>query len=187
MSSPGRLFVVAGPSGAGKTTVIKRALDSVDVHLSVSATTRRPRPGERDGVDYIFITEPEFARLVEQGAFLEWEEVYGNSYGTLRSQVEAALERGEDVLLEIDVKGALTVKGNAPDAHLVFIMPPSEEALKERLEGRETDDPGEINARLEVAPLELEVGKSKFDCVIVNDDIDAAVEELVKVLKGETR
>lgn len=177
--------MVAGPSGAGKTTVIRRALASVPMHLSVSATTRKPRPGETDGVDYRFIPQDEFKRLVASDAFLEWEEVYGNRYGTLKSQVEGALARGENVLLEIDVKGALAVKCKVPDAHLVFIMPPSPEALKGRLEGRETDDATEIIKRLDVAPWELEVGERDFDETIVNDDLDEAVGELVSVLRGE--
>jgi guanylate kinase len=185
MIEEGKLFVVAGPSGAGKTTVIRKALESVPMHLSVSATTRGPRPGETDGVDYVFIPEEEFRRLAAADAFLEWEEVYGNRYGTLRSQVEGALARGEDVLLEIDVKGALAVKCKVPDAHLVFIMPPSAEELKGRLEGRETDDASEIDKRLTVAPWELEVGERDFDRIIVNDDLEEAVRELIRVLRGE--
>jgi guanylate kinase len=182
----GRLFVVAGPSGAGKTTVIKRALDSVPMHLSVSATTRAPRPGENDGVDYVFVDEDEFNKLIEAEALLEWEKVYGNYYGTPRAPVEQALERGEDVLLEIDVKGAISVQCTMPDAHLVFIMPPTPEALKERLQGRETDDVEEIARRLEVAPWELELGESEFDQVIVNDDLDEAVARLEEILRGES-
>ncbi|MHB8896359.1 MAG: guanylate kinase [Candidatus Geothermincolia bacterium] len=184
MSGRGRLFVVAGPSGAGKTTVIRRALESVDMHLSVSATTRAPRPGEVDGVDYTFITEEEFKRLEEADAFLEWEEVYGNRYGTPRGPVEAAIERGENVLLEIDVKGALAVKCKMPGAFLVFIMPPSEAVLRDRLEGR-ADGKTEIDKRLEIAPWELEVGARDFDEIIVNDDLEDAVHRLVRVLRGE--
>jgi len=177
--------VVAGPSGAGKTTVIKKALEALNMHLSVSATTRLPRPGEVDGVDYTFISDEEFTGLIEKDAFLEWEEVYGNRYGTPMGPVRAALERGEDVLLEIDVKGALAVRCKVPDARLVFIMPPSEEALKERLEGR-ADGKTEIDKRLEVAPWELEVGARDFDDLVVNDDLDEAVDRLVKVLRGES-
>jgi guanylate kinase len=184
MTGKGRLIVVAGPSGAGKTTVIKRALTFVDMHLSVSATTRAPRPGEVDGVDYTFISEEEFARLVQDDAFLEWEEVYGNRYGTPSAPVEESLGRGEDVLLEIDVKGALAVRCKVPDALLVFIMPPSEDALKERLEGR-ADGKTEIDKRLVVAPWELEVGARDFDELVVNDDLDQAVQKLVGVLRGE--
>jgi guanylate kinase len=185
MTEKGKLFVVAGPSGAGKTTVIRRALDSVPMHLSVSATTRKPRPGETDGIDYLFVSEEEFKRLVAADAFLEWEEVYGNRYGTLKSHVNNAVARGENVLLEIDVKGALAVKCKVPDAHLVFITPPSRRVLKDRLEGRETDDTSEISKRLDVAPWELEVGERDFDEVIVNDDLDEAVARLVSVLRGE--
>jgi guanylate kinase len=185
MTDTGRLFVIAGPSGAGKTTVIGKALESVDLHLSVSATTRPMRPGEVDGVDYRFISEEEFKRLVEADAFLEWEEVYGNRYGTLREQVEGALERGENVLLEIDVKGALAVKCKMPGAFLVFLKPPTADVLKDRLEGR-ADGKTEIDKRLEVAPWELEVGDRDFDEIIVNDDLDEAVAKLVSVLRGES-
>jgi guanylate kinase len=184
MSAEGKLFVVAGPSGAGKTTVIKKALESVSVHLSVSATTRSPRPGEVDGRDYHFISEEEFERLIAREQFLEWEVVYSNRYGTPRGQVEGALERGEDVLLEIDVKGALAVKCKMPEARLIFVMPPTEDVLKERLVGR-ADGKTEIDARLEVAPWELEVGARDFDEIIVNDDLDEAATRLVRVLKGE--
>lgn len=177
--------MVAGPSGAGKTTVIRKALESVDLHLSVSATTRPARPGEVDGVDYRFISEEEFKRLAEADAFLEWEEVYGNRYGTLRSQVEGALERGENVLLEIDVKGALAVRCKMAGAFLVFLKPPTASVLKDRLEGR-ADGKTEIDKRLEVAPWELEVGDRDFDEIIVNDDLSEAVAKLVRVLRGES-
>jgi guanylate kinase len=181
----GRLFVVAGPSGAGKTSVIKKALESVSLHLSVSATTRPQRAGEVDGVDYSFITDEKFEHLVEEEAFLEWEDVYGKRYGTLRAPVEDALERGEDVLLEIDVKGALDVKRKVPEARLIFVRPPCEDHLRERLAARDTDDAAEISKRLEVAPWELEVGDREFTEKIVNDDLDEAVARLIQILKGE--
>lgn len=181
----GTLFVIAGPSGAGKTSVIRKALESVSLHLSVSATTRSLREGEVDGVDYRFITDDEFEHMIEKDAFLEWEEVYGKRYGTPRAPVEEALRRGEDVLLEIDVKGALDVKRKMPQARLVFVRPPSERHLRERLEARDTDHVAEIDKRLEVAPWELEVGEREFEEKIVNDDLDEAVEKLVEILKGE--
>ncbi|PKQ27624.1 MAG: guanylate kinase [Candidatus Anoxymicrobium japonicum] len=185
MSEKGKPFVVSGPSGAGKTTVIKKALEVAPVHLSISATTRRKRRGEVSGVDYVFMSEDEFKRLVDDGAFFEWAEVYGNFYGTLKSQVESVLERGEDVLLELDVVGALTVKRKAPEARLIFIMPSREELLTDRLEGRETDNKNEISARLKVAPRELEVGVRDFDDIIVNDNLDEAVLKLVMILREE--
>ena len=177
--------MVAGPSGAGKTSVIKKALESVSLHLSVSATTRAQRAGEVDGVDYSFITDEKFDSLIAADAFLEWEEVYGKRYGTLRAPVEEALERGEDVLLEIDVKGALDVKRKMTEARLVFVRPPCERHLRERLQARDTDHSSEIDKRLEVAPWELEVGEREFEQKIVNDDLDEAVEMLVEILKGE--
>ena len=136
-------------------------------------------------MDYSFITDEKFEHLVEEEAFLEWEDVYGKRYGTLRAPVEDALERGEDVLLEIDVKGALDVKRKMPEASLVFVRPPREDHLRERLAARDTDDAAEISKRLEVAPWELEVGDREFTEKIVNDDLDEAVARLIRILKGE--
>jgi guanylate kinase len=185
MDKRGMVFVVAGPSGAGKDTLIKRALQEVPAHLSVSATTRAPREGEEDGRDYHFLGEEEFDRLVAEGAFLEWANVFGGKYGTLASEVEETRERGIDVILEIDVQGALQVKEKLPDAEFVFIMPPSLEALADRLRRRGLDSGREIDHRLKTAPGEIEVGKHAFDGIIVNDDLEKATEELIRVLKGE--
>jgi len=182
MVKKGRIFVIAGPSGAGKDTLIKRAIENLDVHLSVSATTRKPRPGEVEGSDYRFLSDREFDRLVASDAFLEWKDVYDNRYGTLKCEVEDAISAGLDVILEIDVKGALDIKSRVEDAVLVFIMPPSMEELEARLRGREADPESEIKTRTEIAPWEIEMGEKEFEIVIVNDDIDRAVGELAMVL-----
>jgi guanylate kinase len=178
----GRIFVIAGPSGAGKDTLIKRAIEDLNVRLSVSATTRKPRPGEVDGRDYRFLSDRKFDRLVASEAFLEWKDVYGNRYGTLKSDVEDAISAGLDVILEIDVKGALDIKSRVEEAILVFIMPPSMEELEARLRGREADQESEIKTRTEIAPWEMEMGEKEFEIVIVNDDIDKAAGELAMIL-----
>lgn len=179
----GRLFVVSGPSGAGKGTVVRKALARrPDVRLSVSATTRPPRPGERDGVEYRFVSEPEFRRMREAGELLESAEVYGNLYGTPRSDVEAALDAGRDVLCELDIQGAESVRRAAPDAVLVFIEPPSVDALRTRLEDRGTEGPEELARRMDAAAAELR-RKALFDHVVVNDDADEAAAALVRILE----
>ncbi|MBU1672440.1 MAG: guanylate kinase [Actinobacteria bacterium] len=186
MDSRGTVFVVAGPSGAGKDTLIKRALQVVPrARLSISATTRAPREGEEHGRDYHFLTEDEFDRLVGEGAFLEWARVFSGRYGTLSSDVEKMRDEGIDVILEIDVQGALQVKDKLPDARFVFIMPSSLEVLEERLRRRGLDSEPEIGKRLGIAPKEIEIGKREFDVIIVNDELEKATEELVSVLKGE--
>ncbi len=186
MKKAGRVFVVAGPSGAGKGTLIRRVLsETPGVHYAVSATTRAPRQGEVHGKDYYFLGEEEFNRLIEQGEFLELEEVYGNRYGTLKSEVDDAVSSGRDVLIEVDVKGALTIRSQLAGALMVFIMPPSMEELESRLRKRDTDSDSEIRARIEVAPWEVKTGESDFDVVIVNRDVDEAADRLARVLRGE--
>ena len=178
--------MVAGPSGAGKGTLIRRVLsETPGVHYAVSATTRSPRQGEVHGKDYYFLSDEEFERLVEQGEFLESEEVYGNRYGTLKSEVRDAVSSGRDVLIEVDVKGALTVRSQLAGALLVFIMTPSMEELESRLRKRGTDSDSEIRARIEVAPWEVKTGECDFDVVIVNSDVGEAADRLARVLRGE--
>jgi len=180
------VFVVAGPSGAGKGTLIRRVLsETPGLQYAVSATTRVPRQGEVNGKDYYFLGVEEFERLIEQGEFLELEEVYGNRYGTLKSEVEDVVSTGRDVLIEVDVKGALTVRSQLAAALLVFIMPPSMEELESRLRKRDTDSDSEIKARIKVAPWEVKTGENDFDVVIVNSDIDEAADKLARVLRGE--
>jgi guanylate kinase len=178
------LFVVTGPSGVGKGTLIGRLLERVpDLELSVSATTRPPRPGERDGVDYHFLSPEEFDRLAAAGRLLEHATYSGQRYGTPRSEVEPRLEAGRSVVLEIEVQGARQVRRAMPEAVQVFIAPPSPGALRERLEGRATDRPEEIERRLEVAEQELEA-RTEFGHVIVNDDLERATDELVGLVRA---
>jgi guanylate kinase len=180
----GRLFVITGPSGVGKGTLIRRLLDRApDLELSVSATTRAPRPGERDGVDYHFIAEEEFDRLAREGRLLEHATYSGHRYGTPRSEVEPRLAAGRSVVLEIEVQGARQVREAMPEAVQVFIAPPTPDALRARLQGRGTDRPEEIERRLEVAEDEL-AARSEFGHVIVNDDLDRATQELVGLVRA---
>jgi guanylate kinase len=181
----GRLFVVTGPSGVGKGTLIKKLLDRVpDLELSVSATTRPPRPGERDGADYHFLSEQEFDRLLAEGGFMEHASYSGHRYGTLVSEVEPRLERGAGVVLEIELQGARQIRARMPDAVLVFVAPPNPEALRERLEKRGTDSEEEIERRLQVASEEL-AAQSEFRHVILNDDLERAVDELAALVQAE--
>lgn len=179
----GTLFVLSGPSGVGKGTLRARALEDIEgLTYSVSCTTRPPRPGDREGVDYRFVSEDEFSRMVEQGQFLEYAKVHGGPrYGTLREDVERELDAGRDVLLEIDVQGALQVRSLVPDAVTIFVLPPSEEELERRLRGRHTETETELRARLESSRQELEEAP-KYDHVLVNDDLDEASAALRKMV-----
>ncbi|MCD6727230.1 MAG: guanylate kinase [Solirubrobacteraceae bacterium] len=178
-----RVVVITGPSGVGKGTLIRLLREQLpQLGLSVSATTRPPRPGERDGVEYHFLDEPEFARLVSEGAFVEHAEYAGRRYGTLRSELERRAAAGEPVVLEIEVQGARQVREAIPGALLVFIAPPSREALRERLVGRGTDMPEVVERRLRVAELELRA-QDEFEFVVVNDRLEDAVRELVAVVR----
>jgi guanylate kinase len=173
------ILVITGPSGVGKGTLIRLLLDRFPrMALSVSATTRAPRPGEEDGVDYRFLSPEEFQRRIDAGEFLEWAEYAGHRYGTLKSE----LERDADPLvLEIEVQGARQVRERVPEATSVFIAPPSDEALRTRLVGRGSDDPEQIERRLAVAREEL-AARDEFDHVVVNDDLEAAVQELADLV-----
>jgi guanylate kinase len=178
------VLVITGPSGVGKGTLIRRVMERVpELELSVSATTRPPRPGERDGVDYHFLSEPEFERRVAAGEFLEHAGYAGRRYGTLRSEVEPRHAAGVPVVLEIELDGARQIRRAMPDAVQVFIVPPSPEALRERLERRGTDDRAEVAARLATAARELEA-QHEFDHRVVNDRVEDAAEELAAILRG---
>ncbi len=179
----GILFILSGPSGAGKGTLRERLFRMLDgLSFSVSCTTRAPRPGETDGVDYRFVAEEEFLRRRDAGDFLEWADVHGHFYGTLTADVKKALDDGRDILLEIDVQGALQVKKKIPGAVTIFVAPPSMKALEERLRGRSTETEQDIALRL--CNARREMGESfKYDFTVVNDDIDAAAQRLADIVR----
>jgi guanylate kinase len=180
-----RVFVITGPSGVGKGTLIHGLMERLPgLELSVSATTRAPRAGERDGVDYHFLTREEFDRRVAQGEFVEHADYAGRSYGTLRSELEDHVRAGAPVVLEIEVQGARQVRTALPEAVQVFIAPPSLDALRARLTARGTDDSEEVERRLQVAGEEL-AAQPEFGYVVVNDQLEDALEQLTAIVSGE--
>lgn len=184
-SRRGRLFVVAAPSGAGKTSLVRALLESEPgVRFSVSTTTRQKRPSETDGVDYHFVTEERFDELAGQDAFLEHATVFDNKYGTTREAVERELDAGHDVILEIDWQGARQVRKAMPHCTSIFILPPTRGELEKRLRGRGQDSDEVIARRLQDAVADMEHWK-EFDHVVVNDDFDAAVDALRAIVRGE--
>ena len=179
------MLVITGPSGVGKGTLIRELLGRVpELELSVSATTREPRPGEEDGRDYHFLSPEEFDRRVEAGDFLEHAAYSGHRYGTLRSEVDRRLERGRSVVLEIEVQGARQVRAAMPEAVLIFITPPDPAALRQRLTERGTDSPEAIERRLRTAELELEA-QVEFPHVVVNDTVQKGADELERLVRAE--
>lgn len=181
---PGSLFVVSAPSGAGKTSLVRALLgEQSNLRLSVSCTTRAPRPGELDGIDYEFLDRDEFIRRRDAGEFLEWAQVHANLYATSRAWIEARIAAGEDVVLEIDWQGAMQVQRAFPQAVLVFIAPPSIEALRQRLESRGLDSPAVIEQRIQAARPELaEAGR--FEYVIINQEFAGALRQLAAVVEA---
>jgi guanylate kinase len=179
-----RVFVITGPSGVGKGTLIRTLRERVpELELSVSATTRAPRPGERDGVDYHFLDDADFQRRVEAGEFVEHAVYSGRRYGTLRRELERRTAAGHPVVLEIEVQGARQVRTSLPEAVQVFIAPPSLDALRTRLVGRGTDDDEQVAARLRVAEQEL-AAQHEFGHVVVNDRLEDAADELVAIVRA---
>ena len=177
---PGKLLVLSGPGGVGKSKVAKRLREAGDFWVSVSATTRKPRSNEIDGRDYFFVTDEEFTRMINANEFLEWAEFAGNRYGTPQEKVEHALLLGRNVLLEIEIAGAKQVKAHLPQSVLVFLEPPTWEELVSRLEGRGTDSPERRAERLELAQEEL-AAASFFDVVLVNDQVESVVGRLIEL------
>lgn len=183
----GKLIIFSAPSGSGKSTIISRLMQHPELHLafSVSCTSRAPRGTERNGVEYFFITPEEFRERISRDEFLEYEEVYADRfYGTLKQQVETQAARGENVVFDVDVKGGCNIKQYYGDRALsIFIQPPSIEELRHRLVGRATDAPEVIEQRIERAAFELTFAP-KFDRVVINDDLDRAVEETLRIVRG---
>ena len=182
MAASGNLIIVSGPSGAGKSALAASVLRMVlGLRFSISYTTRSPRGSERDGVEYYFVPESRFRELIERGEFLEWAEVYGNYYGTPQRCIDEALARKEDVLLDVDVQGARTIRTKRPSAIAVFILPPSFAVLRERLERRRLDKDYVMKQRLEIARREI-VQYRDYDFLIVNEDLGRAAEELKSII-----
>ncbi len=185
MTGRGHLFVVAAPSGAGKTSLMRALMQRLPrLSFSVSCTTRAPRSGEVDGHDYFFVSREEFQRRVDAGAFVEYAEVFGNLYGTERRQVEAALDQGRDLILEIDIQGARQVRQHLPEAIHVFILPPSRAELENRLRSRRTDSDAAIARRLADSVKEMTHWR-EFDFIVVNQDFAAALADLEAVFCGQ--
>ncbi|KAJ51500.1 guanylate kinase [Clostridium tetanomorphum] len=184
MNKKGLLIVISGPSGTGKGTVCKALLEENDFWISVSATTRTPRKGEVDGVNYFFLEKEEFLRRIDLEDFLEYAEVYGNYYGTPRSNVLKKLEEGRDVILEIDIQGALKVKENYPDGVFIFILPPSMEELKKRITNRGTETEESLMTRFKSAYKEINY-VSKYNYAVVNDTVSEAVRKIECIIAAE--
>ena len=185
MSDRGMLAVVSGFSGAGKGTLMKRLLEKYDCYaLSVSATTRAPRDGEEHGREYFFHTKEEFEELILQDAFIEYAKYVDNYYGIPKSYVEKQLEAGKDVILEIEIQGALKVKEKLPDTLLLFVTPPSAEELKRRLEGRGTETPEVIASRLRRASEEAKA-MPLYDYILVNDDLETCVDQMHEIIQSQ--
>ncbi|WP_293769232.1 guanylate kinase [uncultured Corynebacterium sp.] len=187
-TTPGRLVVLAGPAGVGKSSVVQRLRTDVEnLYFSVSMTTRQPRPGEQNGVDYFFVTPEEFQQHIDAGDMLEWADIHGGLQrsGTPSGPVLEAMQSGRPVLVEVDLAGARNVKQSLPDAHLVFLAPPSWDVLVERLVGRGTESDDVIERRLQTARTEL-AAQEEFDEVVVNENLDDTVAALGAILQGQS-
>lgn len=185
MDKKGKLYVFTGPSGTGKGTILNTVLQKdKKLFLSVSATTRTAREGEIHGKHYYFLDKQEFEGKIEQGEFLEHAQYVGNYYGTLEQPVNTQLEKGNDVVLEIEVQGAMQIQKKRPDAVMIFVAPPSMEELERRLVGRGTEQADKIKARMRTAEQEMKFA-DKFDYIIVNDDLDSAIDDLLAILRAE--
>ncbi len=181
---PGRLIVIAGPSGVGKSTIVRALRERRDLDFSVSATTRPPRPGEEDGIHYHFVDVVEFERLVMVGAFLEWAQYGRNFYGTLRSEVESRLRLGHDVILEIDIQGARQVQSRYPEALFIFVAPPSIEDLESRLRARGDTSEEDVQRRVAIARQEIAEAPGFFDKIVYNRDLAESIRQVSELMDG---
>ncbi len=181
------VIVITGPSGVGKSSIVRQVRQRCDVRFSVSATTRDPRPGERDKVDYFFIDDDAFKSMVDDGEMLEWAEVFGQCYGTPAAQVREAVGCGEKIILDIDVQGGLQVAGKIPDARFILIVPPSMEVLRERLAGRASETPEQMEKRLSQAQNELRIARESgvYRTEIINDELEAAIQRVAAAINQE--
>ncbi|WP_290770958.1 guanylate kinase [Anaerofustis sp.] len=177
----GSLFVISGPSGSGKSTICKELEKEENIKISISATTRDIRNGEEEGINYYFLSKEEFERKISENAFYEYAKVFNNYYGTLKDKVDEMLKDGYNVILEIDVQGAMQIREQNKDAVLIFIMPPSEEELIKRLTGRNTESEEQLKLRIETAKEEISY-KDKYDYVVINDNLEKAVEEIKEII-----
>jgi guanylate kinase len=181
----GILFVVSSPSGGGKGTLIQRVLNKVpNLSYSVSFTTRAPRNGEENGREYFFVTPEQFEKMIADDEFLEWAQVHSKLYGTAKQQVVREVSAGRDIILEVDVQGAASVRALLPDSVSIFILPPSFQILRQRLQARGTDSPEELDLRLRNAPTELK-DYAAFEYLILNDDVDRAAEQMTAIVHAE--
>jgi guanylate kinase len=188
LSRPGRLVVITGPSGVGKSTIRQELIRRTGAVYSVSATTRKPRPGEADGQDYRFVDRPTFRRMIDGGELLEWAEVFGELYGTPAGPIRQAEAAGATVILEIDVQGGLQVHRSRPDATFILILPPEEQTLARRLAGRRTEDAAAAVRRLAKANEEIRLAQASgvYNHKVVNDDLEAAIAQVLAIVKQES-
>lgn len=182
----GRLYVISGPSGVGKGTLVRRMLEKRPAYLSISCTSRPPRVGEVEGESYFFISEEEFQKKIEEDAFLEWAQVYGNYYGTPREKIEEKLALGIDVILEIEMLGSLQIRAKDPEVISIFVMPPSLSVLRERLASRATESQEAMEHRLSCTMKELE-HLSRYDYYILNQDLELAADRLISIMVAESQ